>query len=263
VLGEQKAERTAVMALTVEAAKNGASPAVISRMTAAKTQEEALALGGSFIGALDRAQTYASIAASNTNRLLALANAGDSKAIAQLGFDPRSVKEELDPTVKRQLSDSVSAQDSLLNLAGQYKSIIDKSGYTNTFFGNSETVGQIRSLRALMTAQYKEAAALGTIDAGVLTLMDSILGEEPTSSFNVLSNATGRKSNTLSAQLDTFIATTQATKTRDMLRLGINPVEVEQVDFSVVTPEDEAEIMSAYGISQSTTTSFDPGNFFK
>lgn len=261
-LTAEKEERKGVMALAVSAAENGAPASAISRIIASKTQEEAFGYASQYVGALDRAAKYASIAASNTNRLLSLAEAGDPSAIAKLGFDPRSVVPEVDPTTKRQLSESINAQDGLLKLASEYKNIVDTAGYTNTIFGNTETLGKIDSLRALLTAQYKEAAALGTIDAGVLTLMDSILGEAPISTFNVASNATGRKSAKLSAQLQTFIDQTQATKSRDMLRLGINPQDASQVDLSVIDPETEAQIMSSFGVSQSTTTSFNPANFF-
>ena len=45
-----------------------------------------------------------------------------------------------------------------------------------------------------------------------------------------------------------------------MLRLGINP---SQVDFSLITPEDDAEIGAAYGNANSTTSNFNPASYFK
>lgn len=90
-LDEQKQNQTDIYNLAIQAQQDGAPVSVVQQMLKATTKEDALAAGGSYIGALDRAQKYASIASSNTStrkNLLDLANAGDPTAIKQLGFDP-------------------------------------------------------------------------------------------------------------------------------------------------------------------------------
>ena len=253
----------------IDAAQNGADQGTLDAIRNATTAGEAALLAGPWTGRLDRqaklaniAQSYASAAASNTSRLLSLAEAGDPDAISKLKFDPRSVKEELDPTTKRGLEEKVSSTSSLLTLAAEYKDIIDNEGYTNQVFGDSATLGRISSLRGLITAEYKRAESLGTLDAGLLKLMDSILGEEPTSSIvgygpegNIFTNATGRKSAKLSAQLGEFVDSLTTQRAQDQLRLGINP--------TVLAPDDEAEIDAGFGTTNTSTPSFDPSSFYK
>lgn len=266
-LEAERENKKSIYDLGIQASADGAPASVVQKMLSAKTREEALALGGSYIGALDRqakqaniAQSYASIASSNTNRLLALAEAGDKTAIGKLGFDPRSVEVEVDPVTKRQLETSLSSSDNLLRLANEYKTIIDDQGITNRAFGSSETLGKINSLRALMTAEYKKAETLGTLDAGVLALMSQIVGEEPTSGllpFN--QNIQGRRSSKLSSQIGTFIENITTSQARDKARLGIAPT----VDFTVLGQDDNAEIDSAFGITNtSTPATFNPAGYF-
>lgn len=266
-LEAERQNKKSIYDLGIQASADGAPSSVVQKMLSAKTREEALALGGSYIGALDReakraniAQSYASIASSNTNRLLALADAGDKTAIDKLGFDPRSVEVEVDPVTKRQLETSLSSSDNLLRLASEYKGIIDDQGITNRAFGSSETLGKINSLRALMTAEYKKAETLGTLDAGVLALMSQIVGEEPTSGLlPVNQNLQGRRSAKLSSQIGTFIENITTAQARDKARLGIAPT----VDFTVLGQDDNAEIDSAFGITNTTTpATFNPAGYF-
>lgn len=84
--------------LGLQASADGAPSSVVERMFAAKTREEALAIGGGYIGALDRAAKQASIRASNasanasyTNALINRAQAGDPQAAAELGLTTNGV----------------------------------------------------------------------------------------------------------------------------------------------------------------------------
>jgi hypothetical protein len=263
------AKQTAIKKLAVDAAAENADSATVNGILAAQTEEEAIRLASPFIGRLDRlaqeantAQSWASAAASNTNRLLALAEAGDPDAIAKLKFDPRTVEEEVDPVTRRQLEGGLESGTNLIRLANKYKTIIDNYGYTNEFAGDTQLLGEIDSLRALMTAEYKKAETLGTLDAGVLALMSQIVGEKPTSGFfTPLTNATGRKSDKLSSQLGTFIENMTVGQASTKARLGIEPT----VDFSVITPEEDTEINTAYGVNTSTPAQggFNPQTYFK
>jgi hypothetical protein len=257
ILGEKKAERAGAIAIAQEAALNGAPSDLISRIAKAATQEEALALGGQYIGLLERQAKLQSISASRTSQLLALAEAGDPGAISSLGFDPRSIEVEIDPTTRRQLEAEVDGTTELLDLAKQYRDLIATEGFTNTLAGDPAVLGQIESLRAQITASYKKAETLGTLDAGVMTLMNQLLGESPTSTFNVTKNATGRPAAKLVESLDTFIETTEKAQSRSMLRLGLNPIAMD-----VLKEDDLSEIDEIMGITGGSTAPFNPANFY-
>lgn len=267
---ETQALITAKTQAMSQALGQGAPSSVSTAIQAATTPEQVVQALGKYNGDLlaqeaqraNIAQSWASVAASNTNRLLALAEAGDQEAIKKLKFDPRSIKEEVDPVTRRQLEGAIDSGTNLLRLAGKYKQIIDNYGYTNRTFGNTEVLGQISSLRALMTAEYKKAETLGTLDAGVLALMSQIVGEEPTSGlFTPLTNATGRRSDKLSSQIGTFIENITLAQARDKARLGIEP----SVDFSVITEDDNLEINNLMGIQTTTNQQggFNPNSFYK
>jgi len=126
----------------------------------------------------------------------------------------------LSETELRQTRDKVAAGNQLLDLAQTYKNLISSHGFTNTTAGDQSVVGEVKSLRAQMTAAYKDAKTLGTLDTGVLTLMESILGEEPTSTWNPFRNITGNKSERLTAQIDSLIKTTKNEIAKNEQRLG-------------------------------------------
>ena len=206
-------------------------------------------------------QSYASIASSNTDRLLKLAAAGDNGAIGKLGFDPRTTPEPLDATSKRTLETAVQSTDNLLQLTTKYKKIIDDHGFTNTLAGDPKRLGEISSLRGLITSEYKKAEALGTLDNGVLALVNNIIGDEPTSTFNPFRNATGRPAEQLSSQISTLIDTLNVNNAKNLHRLGIDPTSV---DFSMITPEDNNAIDSMFGGATNTSTSkgFNASSYF-
>jgi len=89
----EKEQMQAIQNLALQAQMDGAPPAIVSEMMKSKTLADASALGGQFVGALDREQQRASIRSSKANaaraetgRLLDLAEAGDANAISTLGL---------------------------------------------------------------------------------------------------------------------------------------------------------------------------------
>lgn len=257
VLTDKKEEREGVISLAQEAAINGAPQGLVSRITQASSIEEAMSMAGGYIGLLERQAKLQSISASRTNQLLALAEAGDPDSIAALGFDPRSVEEEVDPVTRRQLEAEVDGTSELLDLASQYRNLIEANGYTNTIAGDPRVLGQIDSLRAQLTAAYKKAETLGTLDAGVLNLMGQLLGESPTSGLDFTKNLTGRPAAKLVSSLDSFIDTAEKSKARASLRLGIQPAA-----FEVIADDDLSEIDSILGPQGAGSTTFSPANFY-
>lgn len=69
-LAEEKENATAIYDLGLQAQLDGAPTAVVQRMFQAKTKEEAMSIGGSYLGALDRAAKNASIRSSNASAAL-------------------------------------------------------------------------------------------------------------------------------------------------------------------------------------------------
>lgn len=258
-LNKQEKDLQTISDLSLNAMQNGAPASVARQMREAATVGEAMDIGGRYIDLLDRQLKQQQLSSSRTNQLLALASAGDPDAIKTLGFDPSSVVVETDPTTRRQQTDKIEATDRLIGLATQYKTIVDKYGYTNEIFGNSTVIGQINSLRSQMTAAYKSAETLGTLDRGVLDLMDQMLGAKPTSSIiglgeegNIFANTTGRRANKISASLDTFITEASKSKAQSQLRLGIDPTQ----DY-LLNEEDNAEIDSYLN-----TSTFNAANYY-
>ena len=89
----EKEQMQAVQKRAIDALNGGAPQSLVSEMMKSKTLADASALGGQFVGALDREQQRASIESSlasaakdETSRLLDLAEAGDANAISTLGL---------------------------------------------------------------------------------------------------------------------------------------------------------------------------------
>lgn len=259
-LDDKKTELDRKYALVLDAQQNGAPASVVRAMLESPDTTAALKAGGNYIGLLDRQAKLASIASSETNRLLALAGAGDAESIKKLGFDPSKVKAETDPTTKRQLETKLEAGKNLVELATQYKTLVDKYGFENTIVGNQNIVGQYRSIRAQITAAYKDAKQLGTLDKGVLELMSGIIGEEPTSGVYFTQNLFGGKQNRIINQIDELIETTGRENAQASLRLGIDPTA-----FEMLSEEDLSEIDGLLGDKTNTSTTspaFAPNSYY-
>lgn len=91
----EKTKMIEISDLSLEAMRGGAPTSVVSQMRSAKTVADAIALGGSYIGALDRMKANASIVTEQLQQkklLIDLAKEGDEDAIKELGYDPSSPK---------------------------------------------------------------------------------------------------------------------------------------------------------------------------
>jgi len=270
-LTKQRADAQALSDAKLDALKtaqmNGAPLSIIQGIQNATTPQGVLTAGGKWASAdlLAQAAQRQSIASSRTNQLLALGKAGDASAISELGFDPRedTGNTGLSATETRQLNDKVTASNTLIDLATQYRDLVDERGFTNTIFGNSDVLGEIDALRTEITGVYKEARSLGALDSGVITMVEGVLGQEPTSTINPFRNIFGRGANRITSSLDTLIEGTAAERDSALSRLGYTPLG-NSVSFGL-SPEEDALINSSFGIdtSMSTTSSvFDPANYF-
>lgn len=110
---EAEAEtKKSISDLAIEAQRNGAPSSIASQMRGAKTVEEALEMGGGYIGLLERQKAQSALATDALNRrktLLEMALAGDKDSITELGFDPTT------PNV----TDKIKAADQIAKMDGE------------------------------------------------------------------------------------------------------------------------------------------------
>lgn len=261
------------MKYLTNAAQAGADNNTLKTIQSAESLDQLYSMQGIQQFALSQAEILdiqakrQSIYSSAVSTLLALAKAGDANAIKELGFDPRLLEKEpekLDATTKRQLEEKVTGSKELLTLAKEYQEIVEKYGYTNQIFGNKAVIGKVDSIRSQMTAAYKKAETLGTLDRGVLDLMAQLIGERPVSNLtgfsadnaNIFANLTGGRSRQISAAMDTFIETTEAKMAEAEMRLGRNPL-----DEAIFTTDENKALDAAFG--QTTTTTSTPANYYQ
>jgi hypothetical protein len=87
---KEEADELAKYNSAIEAQKNGAPTSIVKAMLDSKTKEEALGVGGSYIGLLERQKTGMAM----RSALIDNALKGDTSAINQLGYDPRGFTKE-------------------------------------------------------------------------------------------------------------------------------------------------------------------------
>jgi len=164
----------------------------------------------------------------------------------------------LDATTKRQVGEQLKAGENLLGLVTQYRGLIKTKGFESTAYGSQDTVGKYNALRGQITASYKDAKKLGTLDAGLLTLVDSIIGESPTSgAFTPLRNFFGGASNRVVSQLDSLIASTEKENEQARAQLG-------QYNTEVINIDESNYIDSFLGNPVNQTATFTPvSNYFR
>lgn len=236
-LDKEEEDKKNIYAIGLDAQQNGAPSSAVQAILAAKTPEEALKAGGSYIGALERQAKLASIANTNLSNRIALAKLGDPKAIAALGFDPRKVEEDLKTTELtavelRQKRDRIQANTELTNLMTEYKALLDDVGFEGSTFGGTN-LGKYDALRGRITTVLKKAEALGTLDTGVLQLVDKLIGESPEKSW-ANQNVFGFQARRISSALGTQISLINSNLNIDKKTLGDFTFNVKEDDINDV-----------------------------
>lgn len=125
-IAEAKQNKQDMYELGVQASADGAPSSVVQNMFNAKTREEALAIGGSYIGALDRAAKQASINASN-------ASAANSMRRQTEIVDVNGVKTLID------------------SQTGETISTISGDGSTSDAFANALASNDIENVSSILT----------------------------------------------------------------------------------------------------------------
>lgn len=147
----------------------------------------------------------------------------------------------LSSTEVRQTRDRIEANTTLLDLAIEYRNIVDEEGFTNRVFGDKKVLGKVNSLRAQMTAAYKDAKTLGTLDEGVLALMEKLIGIEPSSGFMITKNIFGGPAKTIVSQMDSLIETVNGELIRDKEKIG-QPLDEVSVAEGEISNSDVSDI---------------------
>ena len=148
------------------------------------------------------------------------------------GGGPEVIKDTLTQKQTFDIQSTIQANQSLLTLATQYKELIEKKGFTSPIFGNKKVIGEIDSLRGQLTAAYKDAKKLGTLDIGVQNLVEQIIGERPVSIYK---NIFGGRSKKIISQLNAFVTQIQREINQNKRQIGeapqiLNPKEREELE---------------------------------
>lgn len=120
----------------------------------------------------------------------------------------------LTPTQGDKQGDADKAKTNLMNLLGQYRAELSKSTVF-TRLGDPETVTKLNSLKGQITAEYKKQQQLGTLDAGVQKLIDSII---PGGGFNLSQLSTKAQLDAVDNFITNQGGSTNATAADDILK---------------------------------------------
>jgi len=151
VLQDQKEERKEVLSLAQEAALNGASNSIVTKVASAATTEEALSIASGWIGRLDRLNTMSLIAersgaggnsgisiGADGTKQITLSN-GTTKPLADVDFsDPSDVEAlPVSDVTKAVMSGFVKTKDLTPTQKGQVAAELQKIGFNpNTYILN-------------------------------------------------------------------------------------------------------------------------------
>jgi len=183
--------------LALQALQDGAPPSIASQMQKAKSVEEAISLGGQYVGALDRQAKQASINASyasarnsEQNRLIELAKLGQPDALAALGLSssPQSIAspQEVDKLQKEMVANdnykAIQKAQTSLNALTEYEKIFKEvgttSGVTSPF--DNERLKKVHKAALL---DLKEFFNLGVLNGPDLQILTDLLGDPTSQGF--------------------------------------------------------------------------------
>lgn len=160
VLDQAKENKTIIYGWAAEAAKNGASSLLINRAIGVTDPMQALQILAPFMSDPNaKAQALAQLEATRANTAATYASIENTKANAA--------------KTRAETAQTTNAKANLLSLVGQYRDLVSNSNWFTANF-DPNTKAQLDSLRGQITAIYKQQQQLGTLDAGVQKLIDTI-----------------------------------------------------------------------------------------
>lgn len=211
-LEAEKQNKQDMYNLGVQASADGAPASVVQRMFQAKTREEALAIGGSYIGALDRAAKQASINASNAS---AAASSRRQTEIVDIGGVKTLIDSQTGAVIS-QIKGDGSPQDALATAVAQNNinsisnvlnskalgATVGPSGFAQTSPG---LWGATKRFLAGALAGGAAGAAGGAVFAGVGALPGAVIG----ALAGGVTNATRGSMAELSGERQNFVGSTE------------------------------------------------------
>lgn len=185
-LDREEEDLKTISDLSVDALSNGAPSSIAAQMRSAKTVEEAMRIGGSYVGALARQsanRASANAALDRRMKLLELAEAGDTLAMEELGLDPNAPDVEKKVAAQNEVaridSEITRVQGMLENVAGlETAAGAVRSPFISSIFGTTAErasqfgplgVGAGMTEGALNYAKTRDAKAKFLADASYIT----------------------------------------------------------------------------------------------
>lgn len=193
LLQQKEARLKELNELSINALENGAPSAIVAKMRSAQTPEDAIAIGGQYVGLLDRQYKIASINKMGMDNLIAEAEAEDRK---------RGILNEKD--IK---AIDTSPQGKSLNVAANlklklstYQDLVEKHGF-ETFGADKATLD---SAYTDLQLAYKEAANLGVLNGPDLGLVEKAIRSATPGVFGNIGNVLrlGQGTKNLTANLE-------------------------------------------------------------
>lgn len=174
---QKQSDQSDIQKLVINAASQEAPASLTSRAAQAKTPAEAASILGAYAGdylklqllkqqiateKAQRAKIYSSISSGAQT-------SGGVPSAAPLVF-PKGINE----TTRRQLETQYAATLGMTTELNKYKDLINKYGNVEVLPGEGKKA--IENQKAIITGLIKDAQQLGTLDNGVLTLVDQMVG---------------------------------------------------------------------------------------
>ena len=214
IVAEAKENKTIIYGWAAEAAKNGASSLLINRAIGVLDPMEALQILAPFMDdPTAKEQALAQLEATRANTAATYTSIEQTKA--------NTAK------VKAETTQSTNSKGQLLNLVGQYRDIVSKSNWFSANF-DPTTKASLESLKGQITAVYKQQQQLGTLDAGVQKLIDTIF--PASSGFGIVQSSPSAQV----AAIDNFIKN-QGGSTR--IRVKLANGQTGTIDASEFNPK--------------------------
>lgn len=163
-LEQEAVEKKTISDLSLDALQNGASPTIAAQMRQAKTVDDAMKIGGQYVGALDRAYKIAQINKIGIDTLKAKSELADINSGVMTQDDIKAIDQS--PQGK-QLQ---TASNLKLKLSA-YQALVEKHGFET--FGPEKAT--LENAYTELQLAYKEAANLGVLNGPDLTLVESAI----------------------------------------------------------------------------------------
>lgn len=237
-LDKQETELKTISDLSLDALQNGAPAALAAKMRAAKTPEEAMRIGGQYVGSLDRQLKTAQIQKIGYDNMLTQAALNDKtygvlsdKDIKNIDNSPQGKKLKTASDLKLKLS--------------SYQDLVEKHGFE--IAGSDKSVLQNAYIELQLA--YKEAANLGVLNGPDLTLVEGAIRSATPGFFGNVGNiiTLGKGTRGLTANLEQAQKTLNASATQNLEELyARNPHYQDSMYVqSMILPFGEELVTSA------------------